>query len=54
MQPWQGPHFLDLNERVVGHELDRRNKTRRVGPAAEGILKELEKQRVAKLAEQTR
>ena len=53
-QPWEGPHFLDLNERVVGHELHRRKKARRVGPAAEGILKELEKERVAKLAEQTR
>ena len=53
-QPWEGPHFLDLNERVVGHELHRRKMARRVGPAAEGILKELEKERVAKLAEETR
>ena len=53
-QPWEGPHFLDLNERVVSHELHRRKMARRVGPAAEGILKELEKERVAKLAEETR
>src|SRR5262245_4797779 len=49
IQPWEGPHFLDLNERVAAREIDRRGKTRRVGPAAEGILKEVEKERVAKL-----
>ena len=54
VQPWEGPHFLDLNERVVGRELHRRGKTRRVGPAAEGLLKELEKERLAKLSEPTR
>ncbi|MBV8107306.1 MAG: pyruvate ferredoxin oxidoreductase [Hyphomicrobiales bacterium] len=53
IQPWEGPHFLDLNEKVVARELHRRGKTRRVGPAAEGILKELEKERVEKLAERT-
>ncbi len=46
IQPWSGPHFLDLNERVVAREIHRRGKTRRVGPAAEGILKQLEKDRV--------
>jgi pyruvate ferredoxin oxidoreductase alpha subunit len=51
VQPWQGPHFLDLNERVVARELHRRGKTRRVGPAAEGVLKQLERERVEKLAE---
>ena len=51
IQPWEGPHFLDLNERVVAREIHRRGKTRRVGPAAEGILKQLEKERVEKLAE---
>ena len=40
-QPWEGPHFLDLNERVVGRELHRRSKTRRVGGSAEGVLKTL-------------
>ena len=51
MQPWEGPHFLDLNERVVGHEIHRRGKARRVGPAAEGILIELERERLASLVE---
>ena len=46
IQPWSGPHFLDLNERVVAREIHRRGKTRRVGPAAEGILKQLEKDRI--------
>ena len=53
IQPWEGPHFLDLNERVVARELHRRGKTRRVGPAAEGVLKQLEKERVARQAERT-
>ena len=52
-QPWEGPHFLDLNERVVARELHRRGKTRRVGPTAEAILKQLEVERVEKLAERT-
>jgi pyruvate ferredoxin oxidoreductase alpha subunit len=51
IQPWEGPHFLDLNERVVGHEIHRRGKARRAGPAAEGILIELERERLASLAE---
>jgi len=51
IQPWEGPHFLDLNERVVGHEIHRRGKARRVGPAAEGILIELERERLASLVE---
>jgi pyruvate ferredoxin oxidoreductase alpha subunit len=46
IQPWEGPHFLDLNERVIAREIHRRSKTRRSGPAAEGILKEVEKERV--------
>jgi len=49
IQPWEGVYFLDLNERVVAREIDRRSAARRVGPAAEGILKELEKERVEKL-----
>jgi pyruvate ferredoxin oxidoreductase alpha subunit len=51
VQPWEGPHFLDLNERVVGRELHRRAKKRRVGGVAEGLLKQLEVERAAKLAE---
>ncbi len=54
IQPWEGPHFLDLNERVVARELHRRSKTRRVGPAAEGVLKQLEQERVEKLTEAAR
>ena len=54
IQPWEGPHFLDLNERVVARELHRRSKTRRVGPAAEGVLKQLEQARVEKLTEAAR
>jgi pyruvate ferredoxin oxidoreductase alpha subunit len=53
IQPWEGPHFLDLNERVVARELHRRMKTRRVGGAAEGVLKQLERERTEKLAERT-
>ena len=51
IQPWEGPHFLDLNERVVAREIHRRGKARRAGPAAEAILKQLERERQAKIAE---
>ncbi len=53
IQPWEGTHFLDLNERVVARELHRRGKARRAGPAAEGVLIELEKERVEKFAGST-
>ena len=46
-KPWEGPHFLDLNEKIVGRELHRRGKARRSGPAAENILKILETERAA-------
>ena len=49
VQPWQGVHFLDLNERVVAREIHRRGKTRRTGPTAEAILKQLEFERAAKV-----
>lgn len=39
--PWEGAHFLDLNERVVGHEIHRVRKTRRSGSTAENILRQL-------------
>ncbi len=39
--PWEGPHFLDLNERVVGREIHRGRKTRRSGSTAENILRQL-------------
>ena len=54
IQPWDGPHFLDLNERVAASEIHRRGKTRRAGPAAEGILKQVEEERVKKLVETAR
>ena len=41
VQPWEGTHFLDLNERVVGREIHRVGKTRRTGPTAEAILKHI-------------
>jgi len=51
VQPWEGPHFLDLNDRVVAREIHRRGKARRAGPAAEAILKQLSAERAEKLAE---
>ncbi|MFO1131103.1 MAG: pyruvate ferredoxin oxidoreductase [Hyphomicrobiales bacterium] len=48
-QPWEGPHFLDLNERVIGREIHRRGKARRAGPAAENILKIIEAERAQRL-----
>ncbi|MCL2714423.1 MAG: pyruvate ferredoxin oxidoreductase [Alphaproteobacteria bacterium] len=41
VQPWEGTHFLDLNERVVGREIHRKGKKRRSGPTAENILRQL-------------
>ncbi|MGO8953138.1 MAG: pyruvate ferredoxin oxidoreductase [Rhodomicrobium sp.] len=41
VQPWEGTHFLDLNERVVGREIHRTGKKRRSGPTAENILREM-------------
>jgi pyruvate ferredoxin oxidoreductase alpha subunit len=43
VQPWDGTHFLDLNERVVGREIHRTRKNRRSGPTAENILRQLAK-----------
>jgi pyruvate ferredoxin oxidoreductase alpha subunit len=48
VQPWEGPHFLDLNDRVIAREIHRRGKARRAGPAAENILKILERERAEK------
>ncbi|MGO9987119.1 MAG: pyruvate ferredoxin oxidoreductase [Rhodomicrobium sp.] len=41
VQPWEGTHFLDLNERVVGREIHRTGKQRRSGPTAENILRQI-------------
>jgi pyruvate ferredoxin oxidoreductase alpha subunit len=51
IQPWEGPHFLDLNDRVIAREIHRRGKERRSGPSAEAILKQLEFERIEKIAE---
>jgi len=40
-KPWEGTHFLDLNDRVVGREIHRAGKLRRSGPTAEAILRYL-------------
>ena len=40
-QPWEGAHFLDLNEDIVGKELHRVRKVRRSGPTAENLLRRL-------------
>ncbi len=41
VQPWEGTHFLDLNERIVGREIHRTGKTRHSGPTAENILRHI-------------
>jgi pyruvate ferredoxin oxidoreductase alpha subunit len=41
VQPWEGTHFLDLNEEVVAKELHYVRKVRRSGPTAENILRRL-------------
>ena len=41
VQPWDGAHFLDLDEKLVAKELHRARKVRRSGPTAENILREL-------------
>ena len=40
-QPWEGPHFLDLNEDIIGKELHHVRKVRRSGPTAENLLRRL-------------
>jgi len=54
IQPWSGVHFLDLNERVIAREIHRRGKSRRAGPTAEAILKQLGQERAARLARMPR
>ncbi len=41
IQPWEGAHFLDLDEKLVAKELHRSRKVRRSGPTAENILRQL-------------
>ncbi len=40
-QPWEGAHFLDLNEDIIGKELHHVRKIRRSGPTAENLLRRL-------------
>ena len=40
-EPWEGTHFLDLNEPVIQREIQRIGKTRRSGPTAESLLRQL-------------
>jgi len=40
-QPWEGPHFLDLNEDIIGKELHHVRKVRRSGATAENLLRRL-------------
>jgi len=40
-QPWEGAHFLDLNEDIIGKELHHVRKVRRSGPTAENLLRRL-------------
>ncbi len=40
-QPWEGAHFLDLNEDIIGQELHHVRKVRRSGPTAENLLRRL-------------
>jgi hypothetical protein len=41
VQPWEGAHFLDLNETIVAKELHHIRRVRRSGPTAENILRHL-------------
>jgi len=41
VQPWEGTHFLDLNEEIIAKELHHVRKVRRSGPTAENILRRL-------------
>jgi len=41
VQPWEGSHFLDLNEKIVAKELHYVRKVRRSGPTAENLLRRL-------------
>jgi pyruvate ferredoxin oxidoreductase alpha subunit len=46
-QPWEGAHFLDLNEDIIGKELHHVRKVRRSGPTAENLLRLLGESQVA-------
>ena len=44
VRPWEGVHFLDLNENIVAKELHHVRKVRRSGPTAENILRRLSRE----------
>ncbi len=46
-QPWEGAHFLDLNEDIIAKELHHVRKVRRSGPIAENILRRLSESQAA-------
>jgi pyruvate ferredoxin oxidoreductase alpha subunit len=39
VQPWEGAHFLDLNEAIVSKEIHHARRMRRSGPTAENLLR---------------
>jgi pyruvate ferredoxin oxidoreductase alpha subunit len=47
MNPWEGSHFLDLNEDIVAKELHYVRKVRRSGPTAENLLRRLGTEKAA-------
>ena len=54
VQPWEGGHFLDLNETIVAKELHHARKTRRSGPTAENLLRRLSESALEPAAEARR
>src|SRR5215207_5387897 len=42
VQPWEGVHFLNLNEAIVAKEIHHVRKVRRSGPTAENLLRRLD------------
>jgi len=40
-EPWEGSHFLDLNDTIIAKELHYVRKVRRSGPTAENLLRRL-------------
>jgi pyruvate ferredoxin oxidoreductase alpha subunit len=40
-EPWEGMHFLDLNDTIIGKEIHHVRKVRQSGPTAENILRRL-------------
>jgi pyruvate ferredoxin oxidoreductase alpha subunit len=51
LEPWEGLHFLDLNEEIIAKELHRVRKLRRSGPTAENILRHLGREALPHAAE---